>query len=63
MNATDGRNDLGCANGCGRLRLMADGRELWSHRMSILPERRISLPTDRLPREGARSVEVDFAED
>ena len=47
----------------GRLRLMADGRELWSHWMSILPERRISLPTDRLPREGARSVEVDFAED
>ena len=36
----------------GQLRLLADGREVWSRRMSILPERRISLPVDRLPREG-----------
>ena len=42
--------------GRGRLRLLADGRELWSRRMSILPERRISLPV-RSP--AARGRDVD----
>ena len=47
----------------GRLRLLADGRELWSRRISILPERRISLPVDRLPREGVASISVEFEEE
>ncbi len=41
----------------GRLGLMADGREVWSRRMSLLPERRISLPIDRLPRDGVERVQ------
>jgi NADPH-dependent 2,4-dienoyl-CoA reductase/sulfur reductase-like enzyme len=47
----------------GRLRLLADGRELWGRRMAILPERRLSLPSDRLPRAGAGAITVDFVED
>jgi NADPH-dependent 2,4-dienoyl-CoA reductase/sulfur reductase-like enzyme len=47
----------------GRLRLLADGRELWSRRMSLLPERRISLPIGRLPREGVGSISVEFEEE
>jgi NADPH-dependent 2,4-dienoyl-CoA reductase/sulfur reductase-like enzyme len=47
----------------GRLRLVADGRELWSRRMSILPERRLSLPTDLLPRARAGAITVDFVEE
>ena len=47
----------------GRLRLMADGREVWSRRMHLLPERRISLPADRLPREGVTSIRVEFEEE
>jgi len=47
----------------GRLRLMADGREVWSRRMSLLPERRISLPVDRLPRDGVASIGVEFEEE
>ena len=47
----------------GQLRLLADGRELWSRRMRILPERRISLPVDRLPREGVGSISVEFEEE
>ena len=31
--------------------------------MSILPERRISLPVDRLPREGVGSISVEFEEE
>lgn len=47
----------------GRLRLMADGREVWSRRMSLLPERRISLPVDRVPRDGVASIGVEFEEE
>jgi NADPH-dependent 2,4-dienoyl-CoA reductase/sulfur reductase-like enzyme len=47
----------------GRLRLMADGREVWSRRMHLLPERRISLPIDRLPRDGVERVSVEFVEE
>jgi NADPH-dependent 2,4-dienoyl-CoA reductase/sulfur reductase-like enzyme len=47
----------------GRLGLMADGREVWSRRMSLLPERRISLPVDRLPRDGVERVSVEFVEE
>jgi NADPH-dependent 2,4-dienoyl-CoA reductase/sulfur reductase-like enzyme len=47
----------------GRLRLLADGREVWSRRVSLLPERRISLPSDRLPRDGVASISVEFEEE
>lgn len=46
----------------GNLRLVADGRELWSQRMSILPERRLSLPLSRIPRSGVNSLAVEFEE-
>ena len=47
----------------GRLRLLADGRELWSRRLSLLPERRISLPADRLPRDGFSAITVEMEEE
>ncbi|HEY2111045.1 MAG TPA: FAD-dependent oxidoreductase, partial [Dongiaceae bacterium] len=47
----------------GRLLLMADAREVWSRRMILLPERRISLPIDRLPRDGVESISVEFEEE
>jgi hypothetical protein len=47
----------------GRLRLLVDGRELWSRRARLLPERRITIPTDRLPPIGARSIHVELIED
>jgi thioredoxin reductase len=47
----------------GRLRLLADGCELWSRRVSLLPERRISLPADRLPREGIAAITVELTEE
>jgi hypothetical protein len=47
----------------GRLRLLADGRELWSRHMSLLPERRISLPADRLPRDGFSAIAIEIEED
>lgn len=47
----------------GRLRLLVDGRELWSHRVRLLPERRITIPTDRLPPVGAQSIHVELIED
>jgi NADPH-dependent 2,4-dienoyl-CoA reductase/sulfur reductase-like enzyme len=47
----------------GRLRLLVDGRELWSRGVNLLPERRITIPTDRLPPIGARSIHVDLIED
>ena len=46
----------------GNLRLLADGRELWSRRMTILPERRLSLPLSRIPRAGVSSLSVEFEE-
>jgi NADPH-dependent 2,4-dienoyl-CoA reductase/sulfur reductase-like enzyme len=47
----------------GRLTLLADGCELWSRRMSLLPERRISLPADRLPRDGFSAITVEMEEE
>jgi NADPH-dependent 2,4-dienoyl-CoA reductase/sulfur reductase-like enzyme len=47
----------------GRLRIMAEGRELWGRRMRILPERRIELPPDCLPRQVDKPLIVDFVED
>lgn len=47
----------------GRLRLLVDGRELWSRRARLLPERRITIPTDRLPPVGAQSIHVELIED
>jgi hypothetical protein len=47
----------------GRLRLLVDGRELWSRRVSVLPERRITIPTDRLPPVGAHQIHVELIED
>jgi len=46
----------------GRLRLLVDGREVWSHRVNLLPERRITIPTDRLPAIGAQSIHLDLIE-
>ena len=46
----------------GNLRLVGDGRELWSRRMTILPERRLSLPLSRIPRAGLTSLSVEFEE-
>lgn len=46
----------------GRLRLLIDGRELWSRHMEALPERRIDLPR-RLPSlEGASRIHIAFQE-
>ncbi|HKF61208.1 MAG TPA: pyridine nucleotide-disulfide oxidoreductase, partial [Dongiaceae bacterium] len=47
----------------GRLRLLADGHELWTRRVSLLPERRISLPADRLPRDGISAISVEMEEE
>jgi hypothetical protein len=47
----------------GTLRLLANGQELWSRRMTALPERRLSLPVDRLPRGEVEDIAVDFIED
>lgn len=47
----------------GRLRLLADGRELWSRRAHLLPERRISLPAERLPRDGFSAITVEMQEE
>lgn len=47
----------------GRLQLLADGRELWSRRVRLLPERRISLPADRLPRDGFSAISVELVEE
>lgn len=47
----------------GRLRLIANGRELWSRRMAALPERRIALPADRLRLAGLESLLVAFEEE
>ena len=47
----------------GRLRLLADGRELWSRRVHLLPERRITIPSDRLPTTGLQQIHVELIED
>jgi NADPH-dependent 2,4-dienoyl-CoA reductase/sulfur reductase-like enzyme len=46
----------------GQLRLLADGREVWSRRLRLLPERRIEIPADRLPSGGCAAVHIDFQE-
>jgi len=46
----------------GNLRLVADGRLLWRRRMTILPERRLSLPLSRIPRADVSSLSVEFEE-
>jgi NADPH-dependent 2,4-dienoyl-CoA reductase/sulfur reductase-like enzyme len=46
----------------GNLRLVGDGHELWSRRMTILPERRLSLPLSRIPRAALTSLSVEFEE-
>ncbi len=40
----------------GRLRLIADGRELWTRRVDALPERRLSLPFPAERLRGKRDV-------
>jgi hypothetical protein len=45
------------------LRLLVDDRELWSRRVRLLPERRISIPTDRLPPTGLQQIRVELIED
>ena len=47
----------------GRLRLLVDGRELWSRSVNLLPERRISIPSDRLPPTGLQEIHVELIED
>lgn len=44
----------------GRLSLVADGRELWSRRVHLLPERRISLPASLFAPADAGEILVDF---
>lgn len=46
----------------GRLTLVADGREIWSRRLSVLPERRIAIPADRLPLDAVDNVSLLFEE-
>ena len=46
----------------GRLRLLADGREVWSRRIAALPERRIALSPTYLPRDGLASVTLMLEE-
>jgi hypothetical protein len=47
----------------GRIRLMADGREMWSRAMTALPERRLSIPVSSLPRGEVGHITVDFIEE
>jgi len=46
----------------GYMRVVADGRELWSRRMTILPERRLALPLSGIPRAEVASLSVEFEE-
>jgi len=47
----------------GRLRLLASGHELWSRRMTALPERRLSVPVSRLPAGELDDIAIDFIEE
>jgi NADPH-dependent 2,4-dienoyl-CoA reductase/sulfur reductase-like enzyme len=47
----------------GRLRLVADGREIWSKRATLLPERRIAIPADRLNPAAVGDIRVELVED
>jgi NADPH-dependent 2,4-dienoyl-CoA reductase/sulfur reductase-like enzyme len=46
----------------GRLRLLADGRELWSRRIAALPERRIAVSSTYLPRDGFAAAAIVLEE-
>lgn len=46
----------------GRLRLTVDGREIWSRSGAFLPERRLTIPTARIPRTGAADISVELIE-
>jgi len=47
----------------GRLRLLADGAEVWSRRIAALPERRIAVPAHYLPRTRLSSATLSLEED
>jgi NADPH-dependent 2,4-dienoyl-CoA reductase/sulfur reductase-like enzyme len=47
----------------GRLRLIVDGREIWSRSRKFLPERRLTIPTARVPRNGVTTIAVELIED
>ncbi len=47
----------------GKLALTVDGREIWSHRGKFLPERRLTIPTARIPRSGIADIAVELIED
>jgi NADPH-dependent 2,4-dienoyl-CoA reductase/sulfur reductase-like enzyme len=46
----------------GRISLVADGREIWSRRIAGMPERRLSLPGDRLALDDLRTLAIGFTE-
>lgn len=46
----------------GRVGLVANGAEIWSRRISFLPERRISLPGERLSLDTLQTLSVVFTE-
>jgi NADPH-dependent 2,4-dienoyl-CoA reductase/sulfur reductase-like enzyme len=47
----------------GKLRLTVDGREVWSRSGKFLPERRLTIPTTRIPRSGIADIAVELIED
>jgi thioredoxin reductase len=46
----------------GKLRLTVDGREIWSRSGMFLPERRLTIPTAKIPRAGAADIAVELIE-
>ena len=46
----------------GRLRLTVDGREVWSRSGKFLPERRLTIPTAKIPRTGVADIAVELLE-
>ena len=46
----------------GRLRLLADGREIWSETIAALPERRIALPAADFLRGNPTQLKLEFEE-
>ncbi len=46
----------------GRLRLVVNGREVWSRAIDALPERRIGLPARLVPIDELDSLAVELAE-
>ncbi len=46
----------------GKLRLTVDGREIWSRSGKFLPERRLTIPTTRIPRSGIADIAVELIE-